>query len=572
MNEINDHPEIRAAASSPALAQELTDLLRRLCQVDTTPRPDVGSLSRDEHECFAIIRQALDGYNLEYARVEETPIGRAIAEHPFYSNPAYTESGDRPMLSCAETYAGRCNLLLEVDGAERGNDGISLALNAHVDVVLPYIPPRVEGQTIFGRGSCDDKGPVVSILGALRLVAEHLRRHRLRLNRHLTVMFVIEEESGGNGSLSLALDGELRRRYDSIGVLECTSSNIHPGNRGAVWYKVEAQLEEANLFEASAFIVGAMEDEGAAIKAESDHPLFPHRPVQTCHGILGPYGAHPSGICGEVCFDIVAEEDVAALIPVVTERLDAAVAEYVQRYGDKTLVLDKATGKPKVDHHYDLTETETGATVRVWGATGHMGSILENDGAITKMATMVRRLVDDRSSLEQASGGPVHCRLHDWDQQALLVMEGGQGFLPTHAIDDVQERLRGAAQRGAQTYFEQMGISAWARDIVVVTYDKLHNAAFAGPADSPTMQNAIAAATQAGIWPKDREVRGWDVSCDARIFACQYPELTVLTMGPGHLRYAHARDEQVDAKEMVQFAELLAYFILKQCGTVSAQP
>jgi acetylornithine deacetylase/succinyl-diaminopimelate desuccinylase-like protein len=150
------------------------------------------------------------------------------------------------------------------------------------------------------------------------------------------------------------------------------------------------------------------------------------------------------------------------------------------------------------------------------------------------------------------------------------VLEGGQGFLPTHTMDQVEERLRTAAQRGAQAYFDRMGIPAQARDLVNVTYEKLHNAAFAGPADSPTMQRAIAAATAAGIWPKDREVRGWDVSCDARIFACLYPELAVVTLGPGHLRHAHADDEQLDVHEMVQFAELLAYFILKQCGTVSA--
>jgi acetylornithine deacetylase/succinyl-diaminopimelate desuccinylase-like protein len=568
MTSLHDTQAIEAVASSAAFAHDLTNLLVRLCQIDTTPRPDVADLAKAEHQCFAIIRQEIDGSGLDHARVREAAIDAAIADHPFYSNPTYTRTDSRPMLASAETYADRCNLLLEVDGAQSGEDGIHLALNGHVDVVHPYIPPRVDGRTVFGRGACDDKGPVVSILAALRLVAEHLERHRLRLNRHLTVMFVIEEEMGGNGSLSLALDRALRRRYDSVAVLECTSSNIHPGNRGAVWYKVEAQLDGVHLFEAAAFIVGAMEDEGAKIKAESDHSLFPHRPVQTCHGMIGLYGEHPSRICGEVCFDVVTDGRAASFERVVAEQIEAAVAEYVERYGDKTRAEDQQTSRPKVDHHYDLESTDTGLTVRVWGSTGHMGSILENDGAITKMATIVRRLVDHRLALEQAAGGAVHCRLHDWDDPSRLVMEGGQGFLPTHTMDDVQRRLRDAAEQGAQDYFVRMGLSARACDTVAVTYEKLHNAAFAGPADSATLLTAIAAAKQAGIWPADRQIRGWDVSCDARIFACEYPQLSVITMGPGHLRHAHADDEQLDIGELVQFSQFLALFILQQCGTV----
>ena len=51
-----------------------------------------------------------------------------------------------------------------------------------------------------------------------------------------------------------------------------------------------------------AFVNEEMEKEGAAIRAESRHELFPQRPVQTCHGIIGPFGEHPSRICGEVSF------------------------------------------------------------------------------------------------------------------------------------------------------------------------------------------------------------------------------------------------------------------------------
>ena len=34
--------------------------------------------------------------------------------------------------------------------------------------------------------------------------------------------------------------------------------------------------------------------------------------------------------------------------------VESALGEYIGVYGDKTKVIDATTGKPKVDHHYDL--------------------------------------------------------------------------------------------------------------------------------------------------------------------------------------------------------------------------
>jgi hypothetical protein len=379
-------------------------------------------------------------------------------------------------------------------------------------------------------------------------------------------MFVIEEEMGGNGSLSCAADRSLKNRYDEIMILECCSSRIYPGNRGAVWYQLDAQHEAVNLFEASAFIVGAMEDEGAKIRSESDHPLFPHRPVQTCHGIIGPWGEHPSRICGLVAFDVAVDGgDQKALMDSLPALIDQSVDQYVSRYGDKTKENDPTTGKPKVDHHYDLEPIEHGWRVTVHGRTGHMGSVLQNDGAITKMATIVRHLVAARDRLSSAAGATVSFRLHKDDEPATLRMEGGQGFLPTHPMADVQQRLRDAVMYGMKDYLNHAGIKADPSTFMNLRYDKLHNDAFAGAPDSPIMRDALAAADEANL-PEQEPIVGWDVSCDARLFATEYPDIPVVTTGPGHLRYAHADDEQIDIDEMVRFAEFLARLIIRRCG------
>ncbi|MEP0841544.1 MAG: hypothetical protein HRF43_02390 [Phycisphaerae bacterium] len=250
----------------------------------------------------------------------------------------------------------------------------------------------------------------------------------------------------------------------------------------------------------------------------------------------------------------------------VRDVIEDGLAQYVGLYGDKTKVNDPLTGRPRVDHHYDLTPGAGGLRVRVWGSTGHMGSIFENDGAITKMAALGRALLRSRRAIEAAAGAGMRLALCGWPDDSRLLMEGGQGFLPTHAMEDVQDRIRAAARRGLEYYLRLIGGPADAAAGLRVTFEKLHNAAFAGPADSPDMLNAIAAARQAGVY-QEGPVRGWDVSCDARIFACEYPGLPVITTGPGLLRYAHSDQEQIDMRAVAGASEFIFHYILRQTGS-----
>src|ERR1700722_11141774 len=128
----------------------------------------------------------------------------------------------------------------------------------------------------------------------------------------------------------------------------------------------------------SSFVIEEMEKEGAAIRAESRHKLFPQRPVQTCHGIIGPFGEHPSRICGEVSFKIqFGRKPDETTETLERDCLDSGLAAYAGLYGDKTKVIDPATGKPMVARHYDLRRDQNGFAVNVHGATGHMGAIRE---------------------------------------------------------------------------------------------------------------------------------------------------------------------------------------------------
>ena len=61
-----------------------------------------------------------------------------------------------------------------VIGRLRGDrPGSTIVFNGHLDTVpIPHEPPRLDGETIFGRGSADMKGALACAAEAARVVAE----------------------------------------------------------------------------------------------------------------------------------------------------------------------------------------------------------------------------------------------------------------------------------------------------------------------------------------------------------------------------------------------------------------
>ncbi len=82
--------------------------------------------------------------------------------------------------------------------------------------------------------------------------------------------------------------------------------------------------------------------------------------------------------------------------------------------------------------------------------------------------------------------------------------------------------------------------------MVRMTFEKLHNDAYASPVDCPAMQ-AMRAAFE-GLhkpWP---EPTGWSVSCDARLFAARGHN--AITFGPGSVSVAHSAEECIDVRQV----------------------
>ena len=546
--------EVLRLARGPDSRERLAGFLLDILRIDTTVGPDLDRVRAGEERAFARIAEAVALARGSAEGLARVPIDPRIEADPYYTAAHYTATADRPDgLPAAAAYEGRSNLVARVPGQGRG----TLALNAHIDVVAPYVAPRLDGGIVYGRGACDDKGQCAAMVLALELVERARRQCGIEPAAGLLLEFVIDEEPGGNGSLSLALD----RRFaaDAMVVLEATDLRVHPGNRGAVWYHMEfdgsAAAPGLDMVGLAATAVLGLEEEGAAIKAESDHPLFPHRPVQTCHGILGPWGEHPSAVNDRVELGVAFGREPGPQRLVAT--IDRAVAAYCAVYGDKTHEADPATGKPKVHHHYDLAVEGDVARLVVHGKAGHMGAAAQCDNAITKAAYIIRALEsDDSLAIMGFSLDPERPR----EPSMRFALQGGQGFLPTHSLVEVMERMVRAVTRVGEPYARQHGHSPEVA-VTSMCFDKLHNDAFARDPESPAVRAFVAAARAAGIEVAE-PLRGWDVSCDARIFAREYPDSAIVTFGAGKLAHAHSADEQVRLDDVARAAEAIARFAL----------
>ena len=129
-----------------------------------------------------------------------------------------------------------------VAGLRRGSGGgRSILLNAHIDTVDPGDPAAwtedplsgtVEGDLLYGRGSCDMKGGLVTHLIALDALSDL----GLGLRGDVTVAATVGEENGGLGALSTVLRGY---RADAALITEPTRLALVPAQGGSLVFRLK---------------------------------------------------------------------------------------------------------------------------------------------------------------------------------------------------------------------------------------------------------------------------------------------------------------------------------------------
>ncbi|MDM5316353.1 peptidase [Fictibacillus sp. b24] len=159
-----------------------------------------------------------------------------------------------------------------VVGIWRGTgNGRSLVLNGHIDVVPegdltqwdehPYSGKVIDGK-LYGRGSTDMKGGNLSLL----LAIQALKETGAQLKGDLFFHSVIEEESGGAGTLAAVLRGY---KADAAIIPEPTNMKIFPAQQGSMWFRLTIKGKAAHggtRYEG----VSAIEKAGVVLSAIKD--------------------------------------------------------------------------------------------------------------------------------------------------------------------------------------------------------------------------------------------------------------------------------------------------------------
>ncbi len=120
-------------------------------------------------------------------------------------------------------------------------DAPLVTLSTHLDTVPPFIPPRVDGSKIHGRGACDAKG----IAAAMICAAERLRE----ANVPIAMLFVVGEEVTHDGAHAANEAFAAKQVPATSRVLvngEPTESTLAVGTKGAIRVIVRTKGQAAH--------------------------------------------------------------------------------------------------------------------------------------------------------------------------------------------------------------------------------------------------------------------------------------------------------------------------------------
>ncbi|MCA1058443.1 peptidase [Rossellomorea aquimaris] len=197
-------------------------LLQRLVQED--------SVRENESKAQAIIIEKCRklGLELDIWEINEND----VKHHPFYRC-------DR------KNFKGNPNVVGVLKGTGGGK---SLLLNGHIDVVPegdrkdwlhdPYSGVIEDGK-LYGRGATDMKGGSVALLLAIDVIKEL----GIPLKGDVIFQSVIEEESGGTGTLAALVRGY---KADAAIIPEPTNMKIFPKQQGSMWFRLKVKGKSAH--------------------------------------------------------------------------------------------------------------------------------------------------------------------------------------------------------------------------------------------------------------------------------------------------------------------------------------
>ena len=130
-----------------------------------------------------------------------------------------------------EVSRGRSNIWASRSGGRGG-----VTFSTHLDTVPPFVPPRLEGTRLFGRGSSDAKGLAAAMMVAAdRLVTNGEKR--------IDLLFLVGEEKGSDGARAA---NNLSPTSKFLINGEPTESKLASGAKGSLRATIRTRGREAH--------------------------------------------------------------------------------------------------------------------------------------------------------------------------------------------------------------------------------------------------------------------------------------------------------------------------------------
>ncbi len=205
-----------------AQANEAVVLLSKLVQQPST--------QGNEQGVQAIVAEKLKSLGLTVDKWD--PDYNVLAKNPYF-------------VPSRKTYTGSPNVVGVLKGTGGGR---SIILNGHIDVVPegdrtkwtddPFSGAVKDGK-VYGRGTTDMKGGNVSMI----LAMEAIIRSGIKLKGDVIFESVIEEESGGVGTLATVLRGY---KADAALIPEPTNMKLFIKQQGSMWFRITVEGRSAH--------------------------------------------------------------------------------------------------------------------------------------------------------------------------------------------------------------------------------------------------------------------------------------------------------------------------------------
>ena len=202
--------------------------------------------------------------------------GTGEAEIARYLSERFKALGLTPTVT--DVQPGRPNVVVAVPGKAGGQ---RLLFEAHTDTVPPStgqvgpFTPRIEGNRLYGRGSCDTKASVAAAFIALASVLPLPERRA-----SVTLAFTMGEELGHDGAKFLAASG---LRADGAVIGEPTGLDVVAAHKGALRWKMVTLGKSAhssnpekgcNAIVKMATVIRALEERLIPELRRRTHPLL----------------------------------------------------------------------------------------------------------------------------------------------------------------------------------------------------------------------------------------------------------------------------------------------------------